>query len=106
VSIIIDYAKEAIPGQAITKQVNFILLFYLVFSKILDNVSYVFTRTIDLASQNATPGTYNKIALKISALIELDLLKKLNRAQVTIQEVFSKGFGNLNETLTGKEVLI
>jgi len=89
VNLYIDYSNEAIPGQVIT-------------TADLDDTSRVFCDTISLA---AKAGDKSGIAIKVSALCLPEVLLKTNIAQVNIYSIFSKGYANLEETLTAQEIL-
>ena len=48
----------------------------------------------------------NGMALKCSSLCSIEALKTANQAQVRLRSLYSRGFGNLEESLSAKEVLL
>jgi len=88
IQIYIDYSNEAVPGQILT-------------AKELDDTTRVFCESITLASK---AGSKSGIAIKVSALVLPEVLLKTNVAQVTQYSFFSQSYGNLQETLTAKQI--
>jgi proline dehydrogenase len=67
----------------------------------LDDTCRVFCEAISLASK---AGSKSGIAIKVSALIPPEVILKTNVAQVALYSLFSSSYGNLQETLTAKQV--
>jgi len=88
VNLYLDYANEAIPGQAFT-------------TEDFNDTTRVFCESIALASR---AGDKSGIAIKVSALCPHEVLLKTNMGQVNIYSIFSKGYGNLDETLTAQQI--
>jgi len=67
----------------------------------LDDTCRVFCEAISLASK---AGSKSGIAIKVSALIPPEVILKTNIAQVALYSFFSSSYGNLQETITAKQV--
>jgi len=90
VGVILDYAKEAVPGEKITKEK-------------LDLIQSVFEDCMSISGQYSSSAG-NQLAVKVTGVASIDLLKKFTKAQHRIYNVFSEGYGDLNQTLTAGEV--
>lgn len=90
VGVILDYAKEAVPGEKITKEK-------------LDLIQSVFEDCMSISGQYSSSAG-NQLAVKVTGVASIDLLKKFTKAQHRIYNVFSEGYGDLNQTLTAGEI--
>ncbi|CAK92859.1 unnamed protein product (macronuclear) [Paramecium tetraurelia] len=88
ISYIMDYCSEALEGLEDQE-------------KFYDENSSIFRQTILECAKN--PEKKNMIAIKVSSLIDLNLLKKINQARLNIFEMFCK-ISQGKQTITIQQV--